>query len=90
MSKSVVGSENSVTYTEVHAGVLGAVGGVLAGYASRHGFQSVSVALGVAFVAIALGVSVRGDVPVAQRTLRREPWYALSAFLLGGAVGTLV
>ncbi|WP_458187454.1 hypothetical protein [Haladaptatus sp. NG-WS-4] len=88
MSKPVVESRNPITYTEVHASVLGAVVGVLVGYASAHGFRSVAV--GVVFVIIALGIGVRGAVPMAQRTLRREPWYGLAAFLLGSVVGTMV
>ncbi len=90
MGKSVIGTENSVTYAEVHATILGGVVGTLVGYVSGIGFESVALGVGVVFVGIALGVGVRGNVPMAQQTIRREPWYALAAFLLGGAVGTLV
>lgn len=84
---SPVGSRNSLTYREVHAAVLGAVVGLLAGHLRDTGYAPVAVALAVAFVALAFGVAARGRLPVAQRTVRREPWYALAAFAAGGAVG---
>ncbi|WP_266078686.1 hypothetical protein [Haladaptatus caseinilyticus] len=90
MGKPVVGSKNNITYTEVHAGILGIVIGVLAGYVSELGFHSMAVGVAIVFIMISLGVGIRGDVPIAQRTIRREPWYALTAFLLGGAIGTLI
>ena len=90
MGKSVFSSSNALTYTEVHAAVLGVVVGVLAGYARVVGYETVAVGSGVVFVAVALGLGARGELPAAQTTLRREPWYALAAFLLGGALVTLL
>jgi hypothetical protein len=87
---SPVGSSNSLTYTEVHAVVLGAVVGLLAGYLRDIGYTPVAVTLAVAFVALAFGVVIRGRVPVARRTVRREPWYALAAFAVGGVVALAV
>ncbi len=83
---SPVGSSNSLTYAEVHAAVLGAAVGLLAGYLRDVGYTPVAVALAVAFVALAFGVAIRDRLPVAQRTVRREPWYALAAFATGSAV----
>lgn len=90
MGQSVFETQNSLTYTEVHAVILGAVVGVLTGYA--HGIGRTEVAVGVAtfFVLASLGVKKRGELPVAQCTIRREPWYALAALLIGGAVGLVV
>ncbi|MFC7046813.1 hypothetical protein ACFQH6_16660 [Halobacteriaceae archaeon GCM10025711] len=42
------------------------------------------------FVAIALGLRMRKQLPVAQRTMRREPWYALAAFVAGAVVARLL
>jgi hypothetical protein len=86
MGNPVFETDNSLTYTEVHAVVLGAVVGVLAGYA--HGIGRTTAAVGVTtiFVAIALGIEYTGEIPAAQRTVRREPWYALAALLVGGTV----
>ncbi|WP_128476455.1 hypothetical protein [Halorussus pelagicus] len=86
MGKPVLGTDNPLTYTELHAVVLGAVIGVLTGYA--HGIGRTTVAVGVTstFVAVALGVKYTGEIPAAQRTVRREPWYALAALVVGGAV----
>ncbi|UPW01169.1 hypothetical protein M0R88_03470 [Halorussus gelatinilyticus] len=90
MGTSVFGSDNALTYTEIHAIILGAVVGVLAGYA--HGIGRTTVAVGVAatFVAVALGLKYTGEIPAAQQTLRREPWYALAALVVGGAVVLVV
>ena len=90
MGKSVFGSSNSLTYTEVHAAIIGAVVGVLAGYARVAGYETVAVGGGVVFVGVALGLGARGELPAAQTTLRREPWYGLAAFLLGGVLVTLL
>ncbi|MFC7079598.1 hypothetical protein [Halorussus caseinilyticus] len=90
MAKSVFESNNSLTYTEVHAAVLGAVIGTLAGYAHGIGRTEVSIGVVSTFVAVALGLKYSGKIPAAQRTIRREPWYALAALLVGGAVGLVV
>ncbi|WP_433625315.1 hypothetical protein [Halomicrococcus sp. NG-SE-24] len=90
MGKAVLGTDNRVTYTEVQAGVLGVVVGVLAGYGYALGHESVAVKVSAVFVALALGLGVTGRMSAAKRTLRREPWYALAAFLVGGTLGTLV
>jgi hypothetical protein len=79
-----------MTYTELHALVLGAVVGVLAGYAHAIGRTSMAVTFTAIFVALALGVYATGKLPAAQRTVRREPWYALAALLVGVVVGVVV
>jgi hypothetical protein len=86
MGKPVLGTENSLTYAELHAVVLGAVTGVLAGYAHGIGRTTVAVGVTATFVAVALGLEYTGELPAAQRTVRREPWYALAALVVGGAV----
>ena len=90
MAQTVFGGQNRLTYTEVHASILGFVVGSLAWYAHELGRTTLAVTAGAVFVAIALGVYMRGRLPVAQRTIRHEPWYALAAFVVGGAVSTLV
>jgi len=90
MAKPVFGTENPLTYTEVHAFVLGAVIGVLAGYAHGIGRTTAAVGVTTTFVAVSLGIKYTGEIPAAQRTVRREPWYALAALLVGGTVGLLV
>ncbi|WP_276298886.1 hypothetical protein [Halorussus lipolyticus] len=87
MAKSVFESDNSLTYTEVHAAILGAVVGVLVGYGHGIGRTTAAVSLTVTFVGVALGIKYTGKIPAAQRTVRREPWYALAALLVGGTVG---
>jgi hypothetical protein len=81
-----VGSGNAVTYTEVHAAVLGTVVGLLAVYLRSVGYAGVAVGLAVVLIGIALGLTVRERYPAAQRTVRCEPWYALAAFVAGGVV----
>ena len=85
MRKRIFGSENELSYAEVHAVILGGVVGALVGYAHVLGRTTVAIGVGAFFVGVAFGVgsSERG-VP-ARRTIRREPWYALAAFLTGGA-----
>jgi len=85
-----VGSGNHLTYTEVHASILGAVVGLFAGYLRTIGYTNVAVALAVVFVAVALGLRAHGTLPMAEKTVRREPWYALAAFVVGGVVSLLV
>ncbi|WP_158055729.1 hypothetical protein [Halorussus halophilus] len=85
-----VGSGNSLTYTEVHAAILGVVVGVLSGFAYSTGRTEVAVGLASFFVGVSLGVGGSGELPAAQRTVRREPWYALAAFLAGGVAGVVV
>ncbi|NHN59912.1 MULTISPECIES: hypothetical protein [Halorussus] len=84
MAKPVLGSDNPLTYTEVHALVLGGVVGVLAGYGHVIGRTDLATWLTAAFVAAALGLGVAGRLSKAQATVRREPWYALAALLVGG------
>ena len=86
MGDPVFETDNPLTYTEVHALVLGAVVGVLAGYAHGIGRTSAAVGVTATFVAIALGIEYTGEIPAAQRTVRREPWYALAALPVGGTV----
>lgn len=85
-----VGSGNSLTYTEVHAAILGAVVGVLSGFAFSIGRTEAAVGLASFFVGVSLGVGGSGKLPAAQKTVRKEPWYALAAFLVGGIVGVSV
>ena len=84
MAKSVLGSNNAVTYTEIHAVILGAVVGVLAGYGHVVGRTELATWFTAAFVAAALGLGVAGKLSKARTTIRREPWYALAALLVGG------
>ncbi|UPV75092.1 hypothetical protein M0R89_03250 [Halorussus limi] len=90
MGNAVLQSGNSFTYTELHAAILGAIIGVLAGYAHGIGRTTVAVGVTATFVAVALGLKYTGEIPAAQRTVRREPWYALAALLAGGAAGLAV
>lgn len=90
MAKPVSETDNPLTYTEVHALVLGAVIGVLAGYAHGIGRTTAAVGVTATFVGVALGIKYTGTIPAAQRTVRREPWYALAALLVGGTVGLVV
>jgi len=85
MGTPVFGTDNPFTYRELHASVLGAVVGVLTGYAHALGRTSLAIAAAVAFVALALGVAAVGRRSTGLVTVRREPWYALAAFLAGGA-----
>ena len=82
MSESVL-SKNELSFHEWHAAVLGAVVGAFAAYLRTAGFPTVGVSLAVVFVVAALGVERYGST--ASRTVRREPWYALAAFLVAGA-----
>ena len=90
MSKAVFRSGNTITYMELHAVVLGLVVGGLVAYTYGLGHTTVAVAGGVVFVGLALGVYARGSLSKAQLTLRREPWYALAAFVIGAAVGAVI
>ena len=90
MGKPVFGSKNSLTFTEVHAVVLGLVVGAMIGYGYSRGHTEAAVGTTVVFVAIALGVRKRGHLSNAQNTLQREPWYALAAFVVGAAVGAVI
>ena len=84
MGTSVFGTENKFTYRELHAAILGGVVGFLAGYAHLVGRTSLATEVAVLFVVLALGVGVTSRLSAAQVTIRREPWYALAAFLGGG------
>jgi len=83
-------ADRSVSEIDFLAGAVGAIIGLLVSYGSEHGFRNVAIVSGVLFIGLSLGVSVSGVMPGIRRKLRREPWYALAAFLLFGAVGTLV
>jgi len=82
MSESVF-SANRFTFREWHAGVLGACVGAVAGYLHAIEYTTLGAGLAVVFVAAALGLRRYGSV--AGRTVRREPWYALAAFVAVGA-----
>jgi hypothetical protein len=84
MSESVL-SSNRFTFREWHAAVLGGVVGALAAYLHRIEFSAVGVAFAVLFVVGALGKRVY-DGSAAGRTITKEPWYALAAFALAGAL----
>jgi Mg/Co/Ni transporter MgtE len=90
MGTPVFGTENRLTDAELHALFLGATVGVLAGYAYGIGLTLAATAVTSLFVALSLGVQANGTVPMAQRTVRREPWYALAALVAGGVVGVVV
>lgn len=90
MGNPVLETENRLTYMEAHAAILGVVVGYLVRYALELQYTTVAVGGGVVFVAIALGLTVCEKIPVAQRTIRREPWYALVAFLVGSAILSLL
>ncbi|WP_435099281.1 hypothetical protein [Halarchaeum sp. P4] len=81
------GTGNHLTYTELHATLLGVLVGAIAAYVAFRGFDGVSVALAAGFVGLALGVDLGGRLSHGQRILQREPWYALGGFV---AVGGLV
>ncbi|MFC7167602.1 hypothetical protein [Halospeciosus flavus] len=89
-----VGSGNSLTFTELHAAILGTVVGVFGAFVFARGFRTVGVALGAAFVGFVLGFDLRGRaesrveprVEAAELVLQREPWYALGAFVVAGAL----
>jgi hypothetical protein len=83
MSESVF-SANELAFREWHAAVLGAVVGAFAAYLHATEYAAVGVTIAVVFVVASLGVARYGST--ASRTVRREPWYALAAFLAGGAV----
>lgn len=85
MGKPVFGTENQLTYRELHAAVIGSVVGFLAGYAHLVGRTSLAAGVSTLFVVLALGVGATGHLSTARRTVRKEPWYALAAFLGGGA-----
>lgn len=90
MGKSVFGTENSITYTEVHALILGATVGLLAGYGHTIGQTKLATSFTAIFVAVALGIKYTGKIPAAQQTIRREPWYALAALVVAGVVALTV
>jgi len=62
-----------VSYNELHAVVVGSVLGVLAGRLNKPG---VTLALAVGFV-------VPWPRGIGLKTLAREPWYTLGAYLIG-------
>lgn len=82
MSESVL-SSNDLTFREWHAAVLGAAVGALAAYARTADYAVLAGLLAAAFVLGSLGVARYGSV--AGRTVRKEPWYALAAFVAAGA-----
>ena len=83
MSESVL-SKNELSFREWHAAVLGAIVGAFAAYLRSTGYSTVGTVLAVGFVVTALGVERYAST--ASRTVRREPWYALAAFVVGGVV----
>lgn len=84
MGTPVFGTKNKLTYRELHAAILGGVVGFLAGYAHLVGRTSLATEVAVLFVVLALGVGATSRLSTAKVTIRREPWYALAAFLGGG------
>ncbi|MXR20935.1 hypothetical protein [Halobacterium bonnevillei] len=77
-------SANQLTFHEWHAAVRGATVGAFSTALHALSYTRLGVALSVTFVAAALGIARYGSV--AGRTVRREPWYALAAFVGFGAV----
>ena len=82
-SESVL-SPNELTFREWHAAVLGGSVGAVAASLPALGYPGVGVTLVVLLVGVALGVKRLGSV--AGRTVRTEPWYALAALVVAGAV----
>ncbi|WP_336036279.1 hypothetical protein [Halobacterium yunchengense] len=83
MSESVF-SSNELTFREWHAAVLGACVGAVAAYARTADYAVLAGAVAALFVLASLGVARYGSV--AGRTVRKEPWYALAAFVAAGGV----
>lgn len=84
-----------LTYNEAHSALLGLVGAP-AGVAFQAGFREVAVGFGLTVVLIAFGLRrMSGEtVPVAQRVIRREPWYFMTVFVVsavaaGAAYGAM-
>lgn len=75
-----------VTYTELHATLLGLTVGAFCAYAVTVGARTVGVGVGALFVGTALGVDAGGRLTHGDRVLQREPWYGLVAFVLVGAL----
>ena len=81
-------------YDEMHALELGVVG-VPLGIALAMGHSTLALGTLVALVAIAFGLKkAPNDLPVAQRVIRKEPWYmtmSLTLFtLIGAGAATIV
>jgi len=72
-----------VTHNEIHAAELGFTVGIVTVWLARWN-GTAAVALLVAFVSGTLGF--RRYCSKAFRTTRREPWYALLALVVGGAL----
>jgi len=77
-------SANRLTFREWHAAVLGASVGAVAAYLPSVGYPGVGVTLAGLLVGVAFGVKRLGSV--AGRTVRKEPWYALTALVAVAAV----
>ncbi|MFB6268532.1 MAG: hypothetical protein ABEH83_01210 [Halobacterium sp.] len=83
MSESV-SSGNQLTFHEWHAAVLGAAVGAFAAYLHVLEYTALGASLAAVFALAALGIACYGSV--AGRTVRKEPWYALAAFVGAGAL----
>ena len=81
-----VGVGLDLTYTEVHATILGVCVGAVTAFASVLGFDQVAVALAALFVGTTLGFGLHERLTHGDRVLRREPWYALGGLVLAGAL----
>lgn len=86
MDEEPITAKNPLTYTEVHSTIIGVVVALLAGYVQYSGYRPVALAVVLAFVALALGLGWHGKVPMAEKTLTREPWYALGGLTVAGAL----
>lgn len=76
-----------LTYDEAHAAELGAIGFVL-GAGLSLGFTELAVGTLIALVTVAFGLrAAPEDIPLAQRIVRREPWYFTTVLLVTTALG---
>jgi hypothetical protein len=75
---------NEFTFREWHAAVLGGSVGAVAAFLPTIGYPGVGVTLAGLVVGVAFGVKRLGSV--AGRTVRKEPWYALTALVAVAAV----
>jgi hypothetical protein len=75
-----------LTYNEIHAMELGFVG-FMAGAGLRAGFTEAVAAFTIAVAGLAFGLrKAPDDAPVAQRVIKREPYYFLVVYVLSVAL----
>jgi len=75
-----------LTYDEAHAMLLGLVG-VLLGLTWSAGLTMETGALLLTLVAVAFGLKkIPGNVPIARRIVRKEPWYFTTVLVAATAL----